>query len=147
MRTKNRRNDPVKIILEYNSISISKLQEFFENFKKDRSVTNLSYTIIFTFLFISPDNTSLGQIIRGELDGHFITRQDTDEVHPEFTTDMCQYFVSILQLYLEGSVGEFLNYSSFDFNCICFRHFYSSIVRCITWTCLRFFFFGFSAVR
>ena len=121
MRTKNRRNDPVKIILEYNSISISKLQEFFENFKKDRSVTNLSYTIIFTFLFISPDNTSLGQIIRGELDGHFITRQDTDEVHAKFPRDVGQNDVAIANIHMEGGIGKGFGDDSLQLNHIIFR--------------------------
>ena len=48
MRTKNRRNDPVKIILEYSSISISKLQEFFWKFQKSKNV-NIKFDIFSCF--------------------------------------------------------------------------------------------------
>ena len=54
MRTKNRRNDPVKIILEYSSISISKLQEFFWKFQK-RQIRNepVLYNHIYFPIYLS----------------------------------------------------------------------------------------------
>jgi hypothetical protein len=40
------------------------------------------------FLFISPDNTSLVQIVWGQLDGYFVSRENTDKVHTQLSTDM-----------------------------------------------------------
>ena len=40
------------------------------------------------FLFISPDNTSLVQIVWGQLDRYFVSRKNTDKVHTQLSADM-----------------------------------------------------------
>ena len=73
-----------------------------------------------SLLFISPDNPSLGQIIRGHLNRYFVTRQNPDKVHAELSADVGENLMSVLQLYLKHGVRELLHYCSFDFNYICF---------------------------
>ena len=67
--------------------------------------TRLKCGFLLFGLFISPNDASLGQIIRGQLDGYFITRQDTDEIHPKLSADVSQNDVFVLQLYFEHGVG------------------------------------------
>ena len=54
-RAKNRRKDSVKIILEYSSISIFKLQEFFWKFQKKRQIRNRPafYNHIYFLIYLS----------------------------------------------------------------------------------------------
>ena len=75
---------------------------------------------ILFLLFVSPDNTSFGQIVRRQLDGNFVTRKDTNEVHPQLTTDVSKHLVAIFQFNLEHCVRKLLNNCTFDLNYICF---------------------------
>ena len=91
--------------------------------KKQRKITPAIFLCSFCFitlLFISPDNPSLGQIIRGHLNRYFVTRQNPDKVHAELSADVGENLMSVLQLYLKHGVRQLLHYCSFDFNYICF---------------------------
>ena len=64
------------------------------------SSTSVSYTHL-----IAPNDASLGQIIRGQLDGYFVAGKNTDEIHPKLSADVSQNDVFVLQLYFEHGVG------------------------------------------
>ena len=70
--------------------------------------------------FISPDDSSLCQVIWGHFNCYFISRQDTDKIHTKFSADRCQNLVTILKFYFEKSVWQFFYYYAFHFNNICF---------------------------
>ena len=44
---------------------------------------------LFSFLFISPDNSSFAQIVWGHLNGHLISRKNTDKIHSQLSADVC----------------------------------------------------------
>ena len=72
------------------------------------------------FLFISPDNASLGQIVGGQLQGHPVSGEDTDEILSQLSADMGQNPVSVLQFHLTHGIGQFLHNSSLFFDSLCF---------------------------
>ena len=83
------------------------------------SVFILSPDSLFT-LFISPDDSSLGKIIRRKFDRYFISRENTDKIHTELATDMCKYHMFVFQFYFKHRVRQFLQNSAFYFDHICF---------------------------
>ena len=72
------------------------------------------------FLFVSPDDSALCQVIGGHLQGYFIPRQDSDEILSELAADMSENNCSILKFDAEKRIGEFFNYHTLEFNDICF---------------------------
>ena len=72
------------------------------------------------YLFVSPDDSALGQIVWGHLQGYFIARKNTDIIHAELSADVCQNLMAVFQLYLEHGVWKLLNYGSFNFDYVCF---------------------------
>ena len=72
------------------------------------------------FLFVSPDDSALCQVIGGHLQGHFIPRQDSDEILSELAADMSENNCSVLKFDAEKRIGKFFNYHTLEFNDICF---------------------------
>ena len=72
------------------------------------------------FLFVSPDDSALCQVIGGHLQGHFIPRQDSDEILSELAADMSKNDCPVFQFYTEKRIGELFNNNTFEFNDICF---------------------------
>ena len=73
-------------------------------------------------LFISPNDSSLREIVWRHFHCNLIARQNTDVVHTEFSADRSKYDVSVLQFYLKHSVRQLLCYYALNLNYICFRH-------------------------
>lgn len=74
------------------------------------------------FLFVPENYSSSGQIIRAHFHPHFITRQYPDIIHPHFSRDGGQYFVTIFQLYPEHCIGQGFQNNSILFNQRLFSH-------------------------
>ena len=66
-------------------------------------------------LFISPDNTSFGQVVGGHFQRHLVTGKYAYEIHAELSADMGKYLMPILQLYGEHRVGKLLENLSLYF--------------------------------
>src|SRR5262245_6993544 len=64
---------------------------------------------VFVSLFRSKRNTTLGQVVRGHLYRHLVTRQDADVVHAHLSRDEGVDGVPVLQLHAEGGVGQVLH--------------------------------------
>jgi len=64
---------------------------------------NLHFVTI-PFLFGTPSDTTLCQIVNGDLNGHLIARQYPYIVHSEFARNMGIHDVSVRKLYLEMCV-------------------------------------------
>ena len=72
-------------------------------------------------LFASPGDSALCRIVDRNLDRYLISEQDLDIVHAELSGDMGGYDHIVRKLYLEGCVGENLNYRTFKLDDIVFR--------------------------
>ena len=70
---------------------------------------------LYHILFISPDNSSLGQIIGRHLDRHLVSRKDPDKVHAELARDVGEHLVTIEYLRPKHSAGQNGYDFSFDF--------------------------------
>ena len=57
-------------------------------------------------LLTAPGDPAAGQVIRGHLHRHLVAGQNPDEIHSEFSGNMCQNLVSISNVYLERCVGQ-----------------------------------------
>jgi hypothetical protein len=66
--------------------------------------------------FASPGDPTPCQIIRGNLDRNFVTRQDTDEIHPQLPGNMSQNNVVVSDIDAERGVGQGLNNSALQLN-------------------------------
>jgi len=67
-------------------------------------------------------NSTLGQIIRRQLDSHLVTRQDTDVVFTHAPGNVSGDHVAILQLDTEHGIGQGINNSTLHFDVIFFCH-------------------------
>ena len=76
-------------------------------------------------LLISPDDSSLRQIIRGQFYCYLIARKDTDIVHTQLSADMSQHLMAIIQFHLKHSVRELLQYFAFHLKLFCLRQSFS----------------------
>ena len=83
-------------------------------------IANVFCNLSGCFLFVSPDDSALCQVIGGHLKGNFIARKDPDEILSQLSADMSKNNCSVFQFYAEKCVGEFFNYNTFEFNNICF---------------------------
>ena len=83
-------------------------------------IANVFCNLSGCFLFVSPDDSALCQVIGGHLQGYFIPRQDSDEILSELAADMSENNCSILKFDAEKRIGEFFNYHTLEFNDICF---------------------------
>ena len=72
---------------------------------------NLHFIIpTLSLLLCTPGYATLGEIVNRNLDGYSVTRQYSDIVHSELSRDVSRYYMLIGKLYLEGRVGQCLNY-------------------------------------
>jgi len=67
-------------------------------------------------------DASLGQIVRGKLQGDAVAGQNADTIAAELACQVRQHTALLIQLDAEKAAGEFLNYGSSDFNAIFFTH-------------------------
>lgn len=70
------------------------------------------------YLLGSPGDTSLGKVVNGDLDGHLITGQYPNIVDPELARYVRGHYMTVVQLYFEGSVGQSLDHSTLKFHYI-----------------------------
>ena len=68
------------------------------------------------FLFGTPGNASLGEVIYRHLNGYAITGQNTDIVHAKLSRNVCGHDMTVGKLYLEGGIGQRLNHNTLKFN-------------------------------
>ena len=78
---------------------------------------NLHFIIpTLSLLLCTPGYATLGEIVNRNLDGYSVTRQYSDIVHSELSRDMSRYYMLVGKLYLEGRVGQCLNYRTLKFD-------------------------------
>ena len=78
---------------------------------------NLHFIIpTLSLLLCTPGYATLGEIVNRNLDGYSVTRQYSDIVHSELSRDVSRYYMLIGKLYLEGRVGQCLNYRTLKFD-------------------------------
>ena len=70
------------------------------------------------FLFCSPSDSALIEIVYRYLNSDLISRQNSDIVHTKLSRYVSRYYVLVGKLYLEGRVGQRLNYRTFKFDYI-----------------------------
>jgi len=69
---------------------------------------------------VSVHNSPAVQVVRTQLNGYAVTRQNSDEVLAHPARDVGQHFVVRLKLHLEHGVGQRLNDSCHDLNRVFF---------------------------
>ena len=62
------------------------------------------------------------EVVRRNLNLHFVTWNDTDEVLPHFPRNVSHHQMAVFQFDAELSVGQRLHYGPFNFNCFFFGH-------------------------
>jgi hypothetical protein len=72
-------------------------------------------------LLVPIHNSSAIQVVRTQLNGYAVTRQNADEILAHSSRDVCQHFVIRLELHLEHGVGQRLNNRCHDLNRVFFR--------------------------
>jgi hypothetical protein len=72
-------------------------------------------------LFVPVNNAPAIQIVRAQLHGYPIARQDTDKVLPHATGDMGQHLVLILEFYFEHRIRQRLEHRRHDLNRVFLR--------------------------
>ena len=96
-------------------------------------VTFLSAFCVLDFagrgLFAAPGDPATGQVIGRHLHGDLIAGQDPDEIHSEFSGDVCQNHVAISNVHLESRVGQGLYHNAFHFDHVGFCQTLSLLVR------------------
>jgi hypothetical protein len=70
--------------------------------------------------FASPGDPTPCQIIRGNLDRYLVTRQNTDEIHPELSGNMSQNDVVVSDIDPERRIGQCLDDGSLQLNHVAF---------------------------
>ena len=73
------------------------------------------------FLFCSPGNASLGQVVDRNLNGYAITGKNFNIIHTELARNVCSHDVTVGQLDFKGSIGQRLNNCTFKFNNVILR--------------------------
>ena len=81
---------------------------------------NLHFVTI-PFLFGTPSDAALGQVIDRDLDGYLITGQNPYIVHSELARNVGIYDVSVGKLYFEMCVGQRFQYHSLELHNIILR--------------------------
>ena len=79
-------------------------------------------------LLTTPGNPATGQVVGTHLHRDFVTRQNSDKIHSEFSGNMCQNGVAISNIYLECCVGQCLYDGTLDFDHIGFCQVLSLLV-------------------
>ena len=65
-------------------------------------------------LLASPGDPTLGQIIRRQLYGYFVTGQDLNEIHSELAGNVCQNGVSVANVNFEHSIRQCIGYDALN---------------------------------
>ena len=65
-------------------------------------------------LLASPGDPTLSQIIRRHLNGYFVTRQNTNEVHAELAGNVRQNDVSVADVDFEHSIRQCIGYDALN---------------------------------
>lgn len=68
-------------------------------------------------LLVAVNDAPLIQVIRRNLKGYPVSRQDANVVHTHLSCNMSQHLVPIFQLHSESCVRQCLYYLSVDFDC------------------------------
>jgi hypothetical protein len=71
---------------------------------------------------------ALGEIVRGQLHGDLVTRQNPDTVAAEAACQMGKHDALVFQLDAEQSTGEFLKYGSCYFDAVFFTQLFSLLI-------------------
>ena len=80
-------------------------------------------------LLRAPGDPAAGQVIRGHLHRNLVAGQDPNEIHSEFSGNMCQNRVSISNVNLERCIGQCFYHNTFHFDHIGFCQTLSLLVR------------------
>ena len=81
----------------------------------------LSSYITIPFLFCTPGDTSLGEVVNRYLNSNLIAGQNPYIVHSQFSRDPGSYYVSVRELYLEVCVRQSFKHYALELNYIVFR--------------------------
>lgn len=73
-------------------------------------------------LSLAINDTTLGQIIRGECNTHGVTRNNPDIMLAHFARKMGKDNVLVLQFHTEHSIRKCFANDAFNFNCFFFGH-------------------------
>ena len=72
---------------------------------------------IFYFdLLVAVDNSSLSQVIGRHFDFHLVAFEDSDVVDTQFSAEIREYFVSVVEYYSELGFRQNLNHFAFGFD-------------------------------
>ena len=74
-----------------------------------------------SLLLCTPGYAAFGQVIDRDLYGHLIARQYSNIIHSKLSRNVSCYYMLVGKLYLEGRVGQCLNYRTFKFDHIVLR--------------------------
>ena len=72
-------------------------------------------------LFVAVHNSSAVEVVRTQLNGYAVTRQNADEIFAHSSRDVGQHFVVRFELHLEHGVGQRLDDRCHDLNRVFFR--------------------------
>jgi hypothetical protein len=67
-------------------------------------------------------DASTTQVVGGQFNGHFVSRQDADVVHPHLAGNMPEHYMAVFQFDPEGGVGEVFDDLPLHLNNVVFRH-------------------------
>jgi hypothetical protein len=87
----------------------------------------LTFMLLF-LLLRTPGNPATGEVIGRHLHRDFVTRQDSDEIHPEFSGNVGQNNMAVSYVYLEFCVGKRLNDNALNLDHIGFCQVLSLLV-------------------
>lgn len=73
-------------------------------------------------LLLPESDPGLGEIVRGELESYFVTRNDADVVLTHFSGDVSQDRGSVRELYAEHCPRQDVRDGAFGFDAVFFRH-------------------------
>src|SRR5687768_14812427 len=72
-------------------------------------------------LLVAVDNSTHGEVVRGELDSNAVTREDSDVVHPHLAADVSQDLkFAFVKLYAETGIGQVLEDYALNFDAFLF---------------------------
>ena len=73
-----------------------------------------------SLLLASPGDAAACQVIRRHLNRDLVARENSDEVHPELSGNMCENDMSVSDVHLEHRVGQGFDDRALEFNYIIF---------------------------
>ena len=83
---------------------------------------NFHFCNTFPFLlFSAPGYASFVEVVNRNLNGDFVTRQDSYVVHSELSRNVCGDYMTVREFNLEDRVGHRLNNGTFKFNNVVLR--------------------------